>query len=119
MDINHLLALPGIEQDELQLLQSIFKDLSEDQQRSFLMLYQSRRKDPQTILLCTLLGFIGIAGVQRFMLNQVGMGILYLFTYGICLVGTIVDLVNYRRLTLEFNQKCATEVLMMVRALNR
>ena len=54
-------------------------------------------------------------GIQRFYLGQIGMGILYLFTYGLCLIGTIMDLVNNKSLTNEFNQKAAQEVAMMMR----
>jgi len=35
------------------------------------------------------------------------MGILYLLTVGICWVGTIIDLVNYQKLALEYNMKVA------------
>jgi TM2 domain-containing membrane protein YozV len=54
-------------------------------------------------------------GIQRFYLGQIGMGILYLFTGGLCLIGTIMDLVNNKTLTNEFNQKAAQEVAMMMR----
>lgn len=105
MDVNYLYSLSGIDQEEILFLQQLMKDMSESQEKSFLMIYQNRRKDPQTILICTLIAFLGIAGIQRFVLNQIGMGILYLFTGGLCLIGTIVDLVNYKKLTWEFNQK--------------
>lgn len=109
MNNNLLLSLPGIESEEMLFIQEATRELSEDQQKNFLLLYQGRRKDPQTIMICTLLGFVVVAGVQRFMLGQVGMGILYLFTGGLCLIGTIVDLVNYKKMTLEFNQKQIVE----------
>ena len=67
------------------------------------MFYRGKRRSPQEILLFTLLGFIIIAGVQRFVIGQIGMGILYLLTGGLCLIGTIVDLVNHRTLALEYN----------------
>jgi hypothetical protein len=37
------------------------------------------------------------------------MGILYLFTLGFCLIGTIIDAINYRKLAWEFNKKAAIE----------
>ena len=58
---------------------------------------------------------VGVHGIHRFVLNQIGMGILYLLTGGICLIGTIVDLVNYQRLTFEFNQPIAQQAAMMVK----
>ena len=113
MDKNQLMMLPNIEAEEIMFLQDITKDLSDDQQKNFVMLYQSRRKDPQTIMICTILGFFIIAGVQRFMLNQVGMGILYLFTAGLCFIGTIMDLVNYKSMTLTYNKQMAMESIQM------
>ncbi len=109
MDQNLFLSLPGMEADEMMFIKEAIHDLSEDQKKSFFLLYQGRRKEPQTILICTLLGFIVIAGVQRFLLGQIGMGILYFLTGGLCLIGTIVDLVNYRKMTLEFNQMQVVE----------
>lgn len=101
--------LPGVQQEELLWLQELTKNSSADEKQKFMALYQSRRKDPQTILICCLIGLIGPAGIHRFILNQIGMGILYLFTIGLCLVGTIVDAVNYQKLAWEYNKKAAME----------
>lgn len=90
--------------------------MSDDEARNFANIYRARRKDPQLILITALLGFVIIAGVQRFIIGQIGMGLLYLFTGGLCLIGTIVDLVNYQRLAFEYNQKIASEVLIAARA---
>ena len=113
--MNRLLTLlPNVEQEEIAYIQMLVKDMSDDQIRQFAQIYSSRRKDPQTILLLTLIGFFGVAGVQRFVLDQIGMGLLYLFTGGICVIGTIVDLINYKRLTMEYNQKIARQVSAIV-----
>jgi len=45
-----------------------------------------------------------------------GLGILYLLTAGICMVGTIIDLVNYKKIAFEYNQKQALEIVSMIRA---
>jgi hypothetical protein len=37
------------------------------------------------------------------------MGILYLFTGGLCAIGTIVDLINNRSLALDYNKQAAYE----------
>jgi TM2 domain-containing membrane protein YozV len=113
-----LLSIPGITPEEMVFIQEASKDLTEDQQKNFLMVYLGRRKDPQMILICTLIGFIGVSGIQRFMVNQTGMGILYLFTAGLCFIGTIVDLVNYQKLTLEFNQKMVVQSLQLTRQIS-
>ena len=107
--------LPELQDRELIFVKNLTKEYSEKQIMDFATVYRARRRDPQLILLTTLLGFIIVAGVQRFLLGQIGMGILYLFTGGLCLIGTIVDLVNYKDLTFEFNQKVAHEVDMMIK----
>lgn len=111
MDIDQIpyLALPGISAEEVNLLRQITTDLNENQMKYFYMVYSGKRKNPTDILLFTLLAFAGIAGVQRFVVGQIGMGLLYLFTGGLCLIGTIVDLVNYKALAFEYNQKMAFE----------
>jgi TM2 domain-containing membrane protein YozV len=113
--MNKLLTLlPNIEQEELVYIQMLVKDMNDNQITQYASIYSSRRKDPQTILLLTLIGFFGVAGVQRFVLDQIGMGLLYLFTGGICVIGTIVDLINYKRLATEFNHKLARQVAAIV-----
>jgi TM2 domain-containing membrane protein YozV len=115
MDKNQLMMLPNIEVEEIMFLQSVTKDLSAEEEKNFVMLYQSRRKDPQTIMIVTILGFIGVAGIQRFMTNQIGMGVLYLFTSGLCLIGTIIDLINYKKIALDYNRQMAFESIQMSR----
>lgn len=111
---NLLTLMPNLEADELNLIQMLLKNADDGKQQQFAVIYNSRRKDPQTILLLALIGFIGVAGVHRFVLDQIGMGLLYLFTAGLCLIGTIVDLVNYKSLAFEYNQKVARQVAGMV-----
>lgn len=108
-------VLPEISGEEMLYVQALIKDVDDDKARSFASVYRSRRKDPQMILITTLLGFVGFAGVHRFIIGQIGMGILYFFTAGLCLIGTIVDLVNHQKLAFEHNQKIANEVLSMIR----
>ena len=114
--VNLLQLLPNVENDELMYIQVLVKDMSDEKIRQFAVIYSSRRKDPQTILLLTLVGFLGVAGIQRFILDQIGMGLLYVFTGGLCFIGTIIDIVNYKSLTFEFNQKVARQVAGMVAA---
>jgi TM2 domain-containing membrane protein YozV len=109
-----MMMLPGIQPDELIYVENLTERLSEEQMNMFISLYSSKRKTTDTILICTILGFVVVAGIQRFVLGQIGMGILYLFTGGLCLIGTIVDLVNHKQMTLEFNQKQAQETMAMI-----
>ncbi len=112
---NIMQILPELEGDEMVFVSNLVKDMPDQQVQQFAVMYRTRRKDPQTILILSLLGFIGIAGIHRFILDQVGMGLLYLFTGGICLIGTIIDVVNYRRLAFEYNHKQAMQMSLLVK----
>jgi hypothetical protein len=79
---NAYMSLSGISAEEIGFLQQATSDLSENQQKYFFMVYSSKRKSPQDLLIFTLIGFFGVAGIQRFMVGQIGMGILYFFTGG-------------------------------------
>lgn len=46
-------------------------------------------KDPTTILLVSI--FLGVLGIDRFMIGDTGMGVLKLLTGGCCGILTIVD----------------------------
>jgi TM2 domain-containing membrane protein YozV len=104
MDEKYYYSLPGMDYEEFTMLKNGTNDLSEDQQKQFMMIYQGRRRDPQIVLLATLAGFLGFAGLQRFLTNQIGMGILFFFTAGLCFVGTIIDLINYKQLAIDYNR---------------
>ena len=109
--------LPDLDGDELAYVNMIVSEMSDAQAQQFAMMNRARRKDPQMILLLTLVGFLGFAGINRFVLNQIGMGILYFFTWGFCGIGIIVDLVNYRKLASEYNQQQAYEVANLMRTM--
>lgn len=111
---NVLRHLPELEGMELGYIQGLMKGMDEEEAALFAQVYRARRKDPQMILVLTLVGFFGFAGLQRFILGQIGLGILYLFTVGLCFIGTIVDLVNYKSLAYEFNIKVAHETMNML-----
>jgi TM2 domain-containing membrane protein YozV len=106
--------LPEIKGDELFYIQSILDTFSEEEAERFAHIYRSRRKNPQDILIFAIIGLLIVPGLQRFLLNQIGMGILYFFTIGLCFIGSILDLVNYERLTFEYNQRVADELKMAI-----
>ena len=108
-------VLPELSGEEMLYVQALIKDMEDDKARNFANVYRTRRKDPQMILILALLGLVAFAGIHRFIMGQIGMGLLYLFTAGLCFIGTIVDLVNHQKLAFEHNQKVANEVLALVR----
>lgn len=106
---NSYMTLPGISAEEIGFLQQATNGLNENQQKYFFMVYANKRKNPQDMLIYCLIGCFLLPGLQRFIVGQIGMGILYLFTAGLCFIGSIVDLVNHKSLALEFNKKVAYE----------
>jgi len=112
---NILNLMPELEPDEMSFIQSLVNDMPEQEAQQFVSIYRTRRREPQLVLITTLVGFIGLAGLHRFVLGQIGMGLLYFFTGGLCLVGTIIDLINYKRLAFEYNVKQAQQVVAMMR----
>jgi TM2 domain-containing membrane protein YozV len=116
MKPNFINLIPALEGEELVYLQAITKDLPPDQLNMFIAVYNGKRRKTDQILLGCVLGFVLVAGVQRFMLGQMGMGLLYLFTGGLCFIGTIMDTVNHKRLTFEYNQQMARESMAMILA---
>jgi len=119
--VNPLLLqhLYDITPEELITINTRIQGFSDAEITSFVMIYRSKRKDPQTILLLCLLGLVFVAGIHRFVIGQVGMGILYFFTGGLCLIGTIVDAINHKDLALEYNGRMIAETLSMLNMMKK
>ena len=107
--------LPELEGEEMLFVAGLIRDMSDDQARNFAIAYRSQRRDPTNVLLLALLGFIILAGVHRFYMGQIGMGLLYLFTAGFCFIGTIIDLVNHKSLAFKYNQEKAQTIATTIR----
>lgn len=107
--------MPDLEPDEMGYVQTLVQPMTEGEAQRFASIYRSRRREPMLILATTLAGFFGVAGIQRLLVGQIGLGILYFFTGGLCLVGTIVDLINHKRLAYEYNVKEADRTVAMMR----
>src|ERR1700759_3335541 len=111
---NPYMALPGISPEELGYIQQALAQLTENQQKYFYMSYSTKRKSPQDMLIFCIVGFF-VPGLQRFIIGQIGMGILYLLTGGLCVVGSIVDLVNHRTLAMDYNEKMTFESFQLAK----
>jgi len=112
---NPYMAFPGITPEEMTFLQQGTTDLTDNQKKYFYMVYSGKRKSAQEILIFTLIGFFGVAGIQRFVMGDIVLGLLYLFTWGFCWIGTIVDLINNKMLTNDYNRKMAYESYQMAK----
>lgn len=70
-------------------------------EEKFSLLSTVELKDPTTLLLVSI--FLGPLGVDRFMLGDIGMGVLKLLTMGCCGVLTIIDWFVISKKTKEAN----------------
>ena len=111
---NVMELMPSLEDREMMYVQGLIKDFSDQQAQQFANVYNAKRRDPLLLLLTCCLGFLGFAGIHRFLVDHMGLGILYLLTGGICLIGTIIDLVNYKQLAFEYNQTVAARTAQLV-----
>lgn len=91
----------------------MMKDLTDTQKMLFTSQYDSAKKDPGTLLVLSIL--FGGFGVDRFMLGDMGMGIIKLLTFGGCGILALIDWFTTRGRTHEYNRKKATEILMAVK----
>jgi TM2 domain-containing membrane protein YozV len=102
--------LPELEGDEAQYISQTIEGMPEDKVKIFVNMYRARRKDPVLLLVLALIGLFGVAGIHRFFVGHIGMGILYFLTAGLCFIGTIVDMINYKNFAFEYNRKVAREI---------
>jgi TM2 domain-containing membrane protein YozV len=110
-----LRVIPEVKGTELFFLEDFTKDYTDEQLQDFANVYRTRRRDPNIILLTTLAGLLGFAGIQRFLTNNIGLGVLYFLTLGLCFIGTIVDAVNYENIAFNYNRQMAAEIGTMMR----
>ena len=84
--------------DKTMLLRDKMQQASDDK---FAMIASIELKDPTTLFLVSLC--LGWFGVDRFMLEDMGMGVLKLLTFGLCGILTLVDLFSVSQKTKERN----------------
>jgi len=112
---NEIIRLfPEVDSAELAYIHQATARFDDNQLTLFASIYRSKRKDPQMILITCLVGLVGVAGIHRLLIDQVGMAILFFLTGGFCLVGTIVDALNYKTLTLNYNERMIEETLRRI-----
>jgi TM2 domain-containing membrane protein YozV len=108
--------MPELPESESEQLQSLLGRMPHQQIEVFVSAYRQRRKDPHTVLITAIVGLVAIPGLQRFWLGQIGLGFLYLLTWGLVFFGSISDLVRYKTLAYAYNQKAAQEIVANITA---
>lgn len=111
---NPFLNLKSITPTEMIHLKNITANLSPEKLKDFTTIYSSKRREAEILLVIACAGFFGVAGIHRFLIGQIGMGLLYFFTGGLCFIGTILDIINHKQLADEYNAQMANESLQMI-----
>lgn len=78
-------------QEGLVEIQRALEFLPDDKE---MYLHYAELHDPNTALVLSIVGLLGVAGLDRFYLGDIGLGILKLITCGACYIWTIIDLIN-------------------------
>lgn len=75
--------------------------LSEADENKFMMASSIELKNPSTMLIISIL--LGGLGVDRFMMGDIGMGILKLLTLGACFILYFIDIFTIQKKIREMN----------------
>jgi TM2 domain-containing membrane protein YozV len=102
--------LPELDEPERSFIEHLTAGMSHENIQQFAAAYRHVRKDPQTLRLMAVIGIVAIPGLHRFWVGQLGIGFLYLLTWGLLLLGTIRDIVNYRELAFTYNRQAANRI---------
>jgi TM2 domain-containing membrane protein YozV len=102
--------LPELDEPERSFIERLTVGMSHENIQQFAAAYRQVRKDPQTLRLMAIVGIVAIPGLHRFWMGQVGIGFLYLFTWGLLLFGTLTDIIKYREITFTYNGQEARRI---------
>jgi TM2 domain-containing membrane protein YozV len=108
----HIIAhyLPELDEPERTYIERLTAGMSHDNIQQFAAAYRQARKDPQTLRLMAIIGIIAVPGLHRFWVGQMGLGFLYLLSWGLLLFGTITDIVKYREIAFNYNRQLANRI---------
>jgi len=102
--------LPELDEPERSFIEKLTIGMSQEKLVQFAAAYRQVRKDPQTLRLMAIVGIVAVPGLHRFWVGHLGLGFLYLVTWGLLLLGTITDIVKYRDLAFRYNQQAAQRI---------
>jgi len=102
---------------ESMILKAAKSELSSEQRLMFDNEYEKTRK---TALVAYLLwGFLGFLGIHKFYLKKTGMGVLYLFTVGLFVIGWIIDIFTLPKQIRIANEIIAKDLIIEVKMLTK
>lgn len=107
--------LKGFSEEEKLYISNLIENFTEDEQEMFIAKYNPRRKNGLSYILLALLGFVGLAGFHRFYTNNILLGIAELGTFGFFIVGTLVDIINFRKHVTTANIEIAENIAFEVK----
>ena len=102
--------LPELDEPERSFIERLTAGMSHESIQQFAVAYRQVRKDPQTLRLMAIIGIVAVPGLHRFWVGHLGVGFLYLVTWGLLSFGTIIDIVKYRDLAFGYNQQAARRI---------
>ena len=95
--------------EQMQLTQG----MTEQQKFMFQAQYGSERRDRTLILVISIL--LGYLGIDRFLVGDVGLGLLKLLTGGVCGIFWLIDIFLIIGRVDEYNRRKANEIAMAIR----
>lgn len=90
-------------------LPTLIDKLKEISEERFMMLSAIEKKDPTIMLILSI--FFGHFGIDRFLLGEIGMGLLKFLTFGCCGVLTVIDWFTIVEKTKKWNYLKAMLIL--------
>jgi len=87
--------------------------MTEQQKFLFQAQYGSERRDRVLILIISIL--LGYLGIDRFLVGDIGLGLLKLLTGGVCGIFWLVDLFLITGRVDDYNRRKASEIAMAIR----
>ena len=92
-------------------------DNDEQKVQKFQQVYLEKKKQKSTAHLLNLIAFVGLGGIHRFYLGDIGLGVAHLLTCGFCWIGTIIDIININQRVNDANVRIAMQTLEIIRSI--
>jgi TM2 domain-containing membrane protein YozV len=102
--------LPELDEPERSFVERLTAGMPHENIQQFAAAYRQVRKDPHTLRLMAIIGIVALPGLHRFWVGHIGIGFLYLLTWGLLLFGTVSDIVKYRELAFSYNRQVARRI---------